>query len=229
MDQERSSATIGDDEAQDRVLPRLLGGVLCLDFANTIDDRTGSHPADYLRVYADLARWGRHAGQLDQGQLTALLAEARRRPDAARAVFAGAIALREAIYRVFAAIAHDERPAGVDLETIQRAHLAALERARLDEVGGGIGWVWREDEVALERVTWPVGRSAVDLLTGAELDRVKQCPGTDGDCGWLFLDASRNASRRWCSMEGCGSQAKMRRLYARRRGGERRSDTTSHQ
>ena len=218
MDQERSSTTGGDDEAPERALPRLLGGVLCLDFANSVDDRTGSHPADYLLDYADLARWGRHAGQLDQGELNVLLAEARRRPDAARAVLAGAIALREAIYRVFAAVAHDERPAEVDLETIKRAYLTALERARLDEVGDGIGWVWREDESDLERVTWPVTSSAVELLTGAELPRVKQCPGASGGCGWLFLDASRNASRRWCSMEGCGSQAKMRRLYARRRG-----------
>jgi predicted RNA-binding Zn ribbon-like protein len=55
----------------------------------------------------------------------------------------------------------------------------------------------------------------VALLTGPELGRVKQCPGPLGDCGWLFLDTSKNRSRRWCSMEGCGSEAKMRRRHER--------------
>jgi predicted RNA-binding Zn ribbon-like protein len=55
------------------------------------------------------------------------------------------------------------------------------------------------------------------LLTAPELQRVRACPGL-GDCGWLFLDTSKSGRRRWCSMEGCGSRAKMRRYYARTHG-----------
>jgi predicted RNA-binding Zn ribbon-like protein len=69
---------------------------------------------------------------------------------------------------------------------------------------------------------WLIAQSAVELLTEGELRRIKQCPGA-GDCGWLFYDTSRNGTRRWCSMEGCGSRVKMRRQYARRAAGMRLS------
>jgi predicted RNA-binding Zn ribbon-like protein len=59
-----------------------------------------------------------------------------------------------------------------------------------------------------------VARALADLLTSPRLHRVGRCEGV-GDCGWLFLDTTKNGSRRWCSMAGCGSRAKMRRYYAR--------------
>ena len=196
-------------------LPRLLGGWLCLDFANTIDDRAGERPVDYLTEFADLARWGRHVGELEPAQVHSLLAEAKRRPEAARAALARAVALREAIYRVFRAVAHGEPWTEADLETLRQAYLDALAKARLTKVGGRVDWRWIDQEGDLDRVLWPVASSAIALLTGPDLDRVKQCPGPTGGCAWLFLDTSKNGSRRWCSMEGCGSQAKMRRRYAR--------------
>ena len=196
-------------------LPRLLGGRLCLDFANTVDDREGERPVDYLKEFADLARWGRHVGELEPAQVRSLLAEAERRPEAARAALARAIALRAAIYRVFRAVAHGEPWADTDLETLRQAYLDALAEARLTKIGGRVDWRWIDRAEDLDRVTWPVARSAIALLTGPDLDRVKQCPGPTGGCAWLFLDTSKNGSRRWCSMEGCGSQAKMRRRYAR--------------
>lgn len=79
-----------------------------------------------------------------------------------------------------------------------------------------MSWTWREDDEALERVLWPVARSAVELAVSGRLDRVKQCPVPDGGCGWLFLDTTKNGIRRWCSMQGCGGRAKARRQYARR-------------
>ncbi|HWT23248.1 MAG TPA: CGNR zinc finger domain-containing protein, partial [Solirubrobacteraceae bacterium] len=61
---------------------------------------------------------------------------------------------------------------------------------------------------------WPVAVAAVDLLRDPErLARLKQC----GHCRWLFLDASRNRSRRWCSMEHCGTAAKIDARRARGR------------
>jgi predicted RNA-binding Zn ribbon-like protein len=44
--------------------------------------------------------------------------------------------------------------------------------------------------------------------------RMKSCPGAH--CGWLFYDASRNASSNWCSMSICGNRAKTA-AYRRRR------------
>src|SRR5688572_15583084 len=87
-------------------LPRLLVGRLCLDFANTAEDRTGHRPLELVIDCAELARWGRHAGGLGAENVRVLLGEAARQPETARAVVALAIALREAIYRVFRSVAH---------------------------------------------------------------------------------------------------------------------------
>ncbi len=83
--------------------------------------------------------------------------------------------------------------------------------------GGGFAWEWDAGGDVLARPLWALARSAADLLTSPRLSRVRECPGEDG-CGWLFLDTSKNGSRRWCSMQGCGSRAKARRYAGRRRG-----------
>ena len=59
--------------------------------------------------------------------------------------------------------------------------------------------------------------AAVDLVRTVELRQLRACPVDEGGCGWLFLDRSRNGSRRWCAMEDCGTRAKIRKLSARRR------------
>jgi predicted RNA-binding Zn ribbon-like protein len=64
-----------------------------------------------------------------------------------------------------------------------------------------------------DRMLWPVARSAVDLMTSADLARVRECDGHD--CGWLFLDTSKAGRRRWCSMAICGNRAKSERYRQR--------------
>jgi predicted RNA-binding Zn ribbon-like protein len=197
---------------------KLLGGRLCLDFANTVDPRHGDHRREYLGGYRDLVEWVRHAGVIGENEGRRLLKEAGRRPAEAAAAFERAVMLRETTYIVFHAVAYDERPNPRDVEAIGQAHVGAMNHSRLASTREGFEWVWAEDGVALERPIWPVALSATELLTSGDLGRVKECPGSDG-CGWLFFDSSKNGRRRWCSMEGCGSRDKMRRLYARKRTG----------
>lgn len=45
------------------------------------------------------------------------------------------------------------------------------------------------------------------------IDRIKECPYPQ--CGRLFLDQSKNRSRRWCEMSMCGNRTKARRHYRR--------------
>jgi predicted RNA-binding Zn ribbon-like protein len=186
--------------------PRLLGGRLCLDFANTIEDPRGE-AVDFLHDYDDLVRWSRYAGALDE---PLDLAEA---DPGARAVFRRALRLRAAIDGTFRAITRGDEPARDDLRTIQDEYLDAAGLAALARSDGRFGWSW-QGERDLRRVLWPVAASALELLTEGDLTRVRECPGSD-DCGWLFYDDSRNRTRRWCSMDGCGSRVKMRRYYAR--------------
>ena len=199
------------------VYPRLLGGRLCLDFANTVENLAGPAPEEFLRGYPDLAGWGRHAGILTADEADRVLAAGKERPEAAAETFSCALALRSAIYGVFLALAEDRDPEPDDLVRVETEYATGLGRARLVRVDAGFDWRWPDGDGAPDRVAWEAARSAVELLREEELGRVRRCPGPDGGCGWLFYDESKNGSRRWCSMEGCGSHAKMRRYRARRR------------
>jgi predicted RNA-binding Zn ribbon-like protein len=200
---------------------KLYGGRLCLDFANTLEPRAAEPAHDWLEGYADLVRWARHAGALDDATAERLLASVATRPAEAEASFAAAIELREAIYRVFAAIAEDAAPAATDLDRLQQAYAEAMRHARLLPAAdpGRLAWAFDGDD-ALDRAWWPMARSAVELATAGPLERIKRCrPG----CGFLFYDGSKNRIRRWCSMEECGGQTKARRQTARRRAARARA------
>jgi predicted RNA-binding Zn ribbon-like protein len=99
---------------------------------------------------------------------------------------------------------------------VREEYAVAVAHTELLPGSDAYAWSWEGAPDDFGRPLWPVARSAVELLTEGDLRRVKECPGA-GDCGWLFYDTSRNGARRWCSMEGCGSRAKMRRHYARHR------------
>jgi predicted RNA-binding Zn ribbon-like protein len=200
----------------DPAFPRLLGERLCLDYVNTVEGPRSSHPAEYLLGYSELVRWGSHVSILGEAEAGGLLREAARQPEQAAAVFGRALALRAALTRIFRAIARGDTAEQADLEQVRAEYIASLDRARLAPAAGGYGWAWEAGDRSLDQPLWAVARSAVELLTTGEPARVKECPGAN-DCGWLFYDTSKNSSRRWCSMEGCGSRVKMRLHYARTR------------
>jgi predicted RNA-binding Zn ribbon-like protein len=194
----------------------LRGGRLCLDFANTVDWHAGvRHGQEYLTTYAELVAWGRHAGSVAEGEARALLETAASQPEQAQAALDQAIALREVIYRIFSALAHDRPADAGDLAALNAALAGAYARLRLRAGEPRFSWAWEPDGPALDRMLWPVVRSAAELLASDELGRVRECAGDS--CGWLFLDTSKNRSRRWCDMAGCGNRAKARRHYARGR------------
>jgi predicted RNA-binding Zn ribbon-like protein len=194
---------------------KLLGGRLSLDFVNTADWHASDHPVEFLTSYSDLVAWSQHVGILADHQAQRLLKEAARRPVDATAVLERAIALREAIYRIFSAISHERPPQAADLATFNAELSRALAQSRIVSTAEGFDWDWAGAGEALDGMLWPVVHDAAGLLTSEELDRVGQC--ADDRCGWLFLDTSRNRSRRWCSMENCGNRAKARRYYERKR------------
>ena len=194
---------------------KLLGGRLSLDFVNTADWHASDHPVEFLTSYSDLVAWSQHVGILTDHQAQRLLKEAARRPVDASAVLERAITLREAIYRIFWAISRGRPPQAADLATFNVELSGALAQSRIVSTAEGFTWDWADAEDTLDWMLWPVAHDAAGLLTSEELDRVGQC--ADDRCGWLFLDTSRNRSRRWCSMEDCGNRAKARRHYKRKR------------
>ena len=191
------------------------GGRLCLDFANTVDGARRGDSRDRLRSYADLLRWARLAGVLDQAVESHLLGLADARPKEAEEVFRRAIALREAIYSLVAASGRLDGVLAEELRTLNAELAAAGGHRRLEAAAGGCCWVWERDTDALDRPLWEVARSAAELLTSADLALVREC--ASDTCTWLFLDTTRNHSRKWCDMRDCGNRAKARRHYLRRR------------
>jgi predicted RNA-binding Zn ribbon-like protein len=194
---------------------RLLGGRLSLDFVNTVDGRNGEHPIQYLSRYSDLVHWSVRAGALSEQSAAQLLARSAQKPDEADVLFRQALALREALYRVFAAAIAGERVLASDLEVVNASLAAAMGQARLFITGETLTWGWRDEDEPLSRMLWSIVRSAAELLTSPDLAFVRECPGVD--CDWLFLDTSKNHSRQWCAMDSCGNRAKARRHYARKR------------
>jgi len=193
----------------------LAGGHLALDFANTAGVHGDEPQSEWLAGYPDLAWWGVRAGAIDQAEAPALLARAEEDAGEAASVFARAITLREALYRVFSPVCHGECPAEYDLALINGELARALPHLRVVVEGSDFRWAWEGD--GLDRVLWPVVRAAAELLTSGELARIGECEGDN--CEWLYLDTSRNRSRRWCVMSDCGNRAKARRHYHRTRAG----------
>jgi predicted RNA-binding Zn ribbon-like protein len=192
----------------------LSGGALALDFANTVGGTHVSPTHDHLRNYGDIARFAVLAGGLPQGVAKRLAQRAEQDPRRAAAVYELGIALRESIWAVFSALASGESPRDADLALIGDAAAAGAARSRLVYDRDGVGWSLPSDSDELERPLWDIARSAADLLTSGEHDRIKECASTT--CEWVFLDRSRNRSRRWCDMSDCGNRAKARSFHARK-------------
>ncbi|HEX5163815.1 MAG TPA: ABATE domain-containing protein [Thermomicrobiales bacterium] len=193
-----------------------LAGNHCLDYANTADWHEAEQPVEMLTSYGDLLAWGRQAGVLDSSAAERLLRAAEYEPEAAVAVYERAITFREAVFRIFRLIARHETPSASDLALLNDELRRAGRHRSVAASPEGYEWDWADQDAALDLVLWHVAQSAADLLVEGERERIRQCAGDP--CGWLFYDTSRNRSRRWCNMEGCGNRAKARRYYQRRRG-----------
>jgi predicted RNA-binding Zn ribbon-like protein len=194
------------------VLP-LVGGALAFDLTNTSSGRGGPRWLEHLQNADNVVDWARHAKILtarDAKRLHGLIAADRRLAGELRD---GMVALRELIHLVGVDIAATSRARAKDMDALVRIHAGCLARARLVRTGSTFAWVWDPVRSPVEAILGPVALSALSVLTGADLSRIKRCPGDH--CGWLFFDATKNKRRRWCEMEVCGNRAKQKRRRAR--------------
>jgi predicted RNA-binding Zn ribbon-like protein len=197
----------------------LIGGHPALDFANTAGWHASDSRHEWLTDYGDVVGWARHAAGLPATEAAGLLKRAARDPVAARRAYGKVIRLREADYRIFAALAQHRAPAEEDLAELHAAHVAALEAARFAPgPDGRLVLAWPSGGADFLRPIHSVMVDAAALLGSADLARLRQCG--NHPCGWLFLDRSRNGSRRWCSSAECGNASRVRRFRARQRPGQ---------
>ena len=198
----------------------LTGGALCLDFVNTLGNRRGPEPLEeHLATYADLVEFALQSEELTVEDAAGLVAGGAARPDEAARVLARAVALREAIYGVFDPLARGGNADPEGLAGLNAELRRALGHARLERRGDAYALAWDRPgsgDPELDAPLWPVARSAMELLLDADLSRLGEC---DSDtCGFLFLDTTRNKSRRWCDTRVCGNRARVR-AHRRRQAG----------
>jgi predicted RNA-binding Zn ribbon-like protein len=204
---------MGETEKYAKTIERREGW-LCLDFANTAEWHTSEQPTEELRSYADLVAWAQAKGVLTEDEAAQLQRKAGSCPTEAADVLQRAITLREAIFRIFSTVTEGGTPSPADLAILNGALTEGMCHFQIVVGLEGYAWDWSNGELRLDAMLWPVVRSAANLLTSDDLARVGMC-ADDRGCGWLFLDTSRNRSRRWCSMEGCGNRAKAKLHYKR--------------
>jgi predicted RNA-binding Zn ribbon-like protein len=209
----------------ERLPVKFIGGRLCLDFVNTAGGRIsrGARGRDYadavmldkIANYQDLLAWSVLAGCVDRRRAGRLARLAEHKGLEAAGVLARALRLRESLYRLFKCVVEGWRPPQADADVLRRELAIARMHQRLTAHGGQFAWTFPERPAALDRVLWPAPLSAAELLISGDLARLGQCAGAD--CGWLFLDTSRNHRRQWCDMQDCGNRAKVQRFRRKTR------------
>jgi predicted RNA-binding Zn ribbon-like protein len=208
---------VGSDRRERRF--KLRGGDVSLDFVNTMGSRLTDRPSEYLRSYEDLLDWARQAGLLAPEETEGLSRQVTLDSEGTRETLLRARALREAIHRLVSRAIAGESQDESDLSALNRELSIALSHLRVMPADGAYGWDWDrsgdEGETPLDSPLWPVAQSAAELLTSQKLGRVKLCAGEG--CGWVFLDESRNSSRKWCDSRDCGNRERVRRHLARKR------------
>ncbi len=190
-----------------------ISGRMCLDFVNTRRDRVRQEPSEHLRSYDDLLRWSVAASDLSDYDARALSTLAQSDPIGSAGVIRRAVRLREALFEVFVAVTCSETPSISDLGTVNgeleriSPHLCCL---RWTDTAPTLSW---STTLSLDRSLWNVLRSATELMVSSDRDRVKLCEHQT--CTWLFVDETRNHTRRWCEMSVCGNRAKACRFRSR--------------
>jgi predicted RNA-binding Zn ribbon-like protein len=193
---------------------KLNAGHVALDFVNTLDDRyKPDGPRELLPTYADLLRFCRQAEMLTQAEAARLSAL----PDASQKKgLQSAIELRELLARVLYRCAEGRAPFAEDRMALERWSMACARHRELRWIDGHLAWEWKELAADPESPALLMAQHALDLLTGDLIgdqpSRLHTCASET--CRWLFLDTSKNRTRRWCDMKICGNRAKARRYSA---------------
>jgi predicted RNA-binding Zn ribbon-like protein len=212
-------------QSQRKLTFDLIAGRLCLDFANTLDHRLSGNPEEKLSGYAELVEFGQQTGVFSASEARKLRHEGSKNKGEASRLLHHAVALREMLLRILSSVAARREISKADANALN----AELQRLNADSLvvpgNGQVPWRWVEMKSGAGRLIARIVRSAAEVLTSDDIQRVKECAAET--CGWLFMDRSRGRNRRWCEMRTCGSQHKARAYYQRKKAGGTRGRATA--
>jgi predicted RNA-binding Zn ribbon-like protein len=212
--------------ANPKTLFELCGGHPALDFVNSLDNRyRNDGPNELLNSYGDVLRFLEETHLLEPRQVRAL------NRNVAGAAGGRALQvvrmLREAAAAVLYSTVESEPPPAADLRVLEKAFLEASSHRELHwngadvarhasetPTGTGLSWRWGRYETDPDLPVWVLANAVSDILLSDQMTHVRAC--AVDTCRWLFLDTSKNHSRRWCNMKVCGNRMKARRFQAKR-------------
>ena len=183
-----------------------------LAFVNTLSSRPTGAPVERLVSYDALVEWAREQHLVSAAAAERLAAEGKRHPHQAASVLGRAREFREALNSLAESIEKDRQPQAAVLDTISDYLASAYANGRLVPHDGGLQWVASAED-AVERILWEIGRAAGRLILSPRLSKIRACAASD--CGWWFVDDTKNRSRRWCDMKLCGNREKVKRFRSR--------------
>lgn len=189
-------------------------GHLVLDFVNTLEWRNSHAPDESIRGLEDFLNWARQGKLLRDEEIKVIASDAKYDAKKTSSILYRVLEVRETLYRIFSNVVAGLMPADGDLEILNKAVADSMKKIKLEWGGDGFIWRWQSEKDRIERLIWLITQDAVNLLTGDLLDRIGEC-ADDRGCGYLFIDTSKNRSRKWCSMDACGNRAKARKHYQR--------------
>jgi predicted RNA-binding Zn ribbon-like protein len=190
-----------------------IAGALCLDFANTIHNLRAEDKEEELRAISDLLQWAKEAGLLSPAENDRLAMFYNHNPGEAAGAIAKGTAIRDLLLSIFAAIANGRSVSARHLSELNSALAQAPGLLRMHKKPDRIEKEWSSAADGLRQILFPILLSAAELLASDRLGRIRECASSD--CTWLFVDESRNRSRRWCDMSSCGNRMKARLHYQR--------------
>lgn len=191
----------------------LDGGCMCFDFVNTVHSRRQEPQHDYLTAYTDLLTLCARTETMPAKRLDTLKNFAKSNPQEANETLEEIIKYRELLYQLFTKVAA-AKPIGREVLNQFNVLLSkSLSKIRLVADGVEVEKGWNESKINLKEPVWRIIKSGYDILMEQPQERIKECEA----CGWLFLDQSKNRSRRWCNMQTCGSAYKAKKYYHRKK------------
>lgn len=191
------------------------GKCLGLEFANTLSWRGRPEPAESLAEPKDWLDWMLGNEALPSEAVSELRRRAEMWTSEAEKGLARAIEFREALYELLEAHSKGEKPSNQAVSAFSEVLETAFDGLRLDPADGKWNWRLENSPLDWEAPLRPVALSAAQLLTSRFSERVRGCQRDE--CRWLFLDLTKNNSRKWCDMSTCGNVLKARRNYARKK------------
>lgn len=196
----------------------LSGGASCLDLVNT-GLETGGIPVERLHRYEDILTLAERIQLLPSADLRDLRRRAQHKPEAALQCWKQTLAVRQILTKIFIGIASKK------LTGINKRDMAQLNTWRAKALAGqgfiveekGLVLGWADGGETLMQPLWAFMLSANALLQKPDLNYLKCCAG----CDWVFYDQSKSHRRKWCDMQTCGSSAKAKRYYQRKKAEEK--------